>query len=123
MEHGRTVEARGERTRGERLTEGLTVAVASVLSLGLLTGPVVVFGTTAWRLATDTGTTTFSRLLVPVLLLALLALPPALARAVFRSGRRKGGGRLTAAAPATLALLGGAVVPFVILCLLLVTAD
>ncbi|MFZ4302139.1 hypothetical protein ACOZE3_30035 [Streptomyces cinereoruber] len=120
MEHGRAVEVREGRTRAERLTEGLVVAAASVLALGLLAGPVTVFGTTAWHLATDAGTTAFSRFLVPVLLLALLALPFVPARAVFRSGRRKGRARLTAAAPALLALLAGSVVPFAALCLLLV---
>ncbi|MFC7924731.1 hypothetical protein [Streptomyces cinereoruber] len=120
MEHGRAVDVREGRTRAERLTEGLVVAAASVLALGLLAGPVTVFGTTAWHLATDTGTTAFSRFLAPVLLLALLVLPFLPARAVFRSGRRKGRARLTAAAPAVLALLAGSVVPFAALCLLLV---
>ncbi|MEU2547039.1 hypothetical protein ABZ618_16630 [Streptomyces roseolus] len=126
MEHGRTGTARGERTRAERLTEGLAVAVASVLALGLFAWPATVFGTTAWRLATGTGTgtgtTAAGRFLVPVLLLALLALPFVPARAVFRSGRRKGRARLTAAVPAVLALLAGSVVPAVALCLLLVSA-
>jgi hypothetical protein len=110
---------RQERTRAERLTEGLIVAVASALSLGLLAGPAVVFGTTAWHLVTDTGITAFSRLPVPVILLALLALPLVLARVAFRSGRRKGRERLTAAVPAVLTLLGASVVPFAALCLIL----
>ncbi|WP_189945366.1 hypothetical protein [Streptomyces roseolus] len=120
MEHDRAGAERGERTRTERLTEGLVVAVASVLALGLFAWPATVFGTTAWRLATGTGTTTFSRFLVPVLLLALLTVPFVPARAVFRSGRREGRARLTAAAPAALALLAGSVVPVAALCLLLV---
>ncbi|MGW0549512.1 hypothetical protein [Streptomyces altiplanensis] len=116
-------EVRRRRTRAERLTEGLTVAVASVLSSGLLAGPAVVFGTTAWHLVTDTGATTFSRLSTPVVFLALVTLPLAPARAVFRAGRRKGRERLTAAVPAALALLGASVVPFAALCLVFVYAD
>ncbi|MFH8255434.1 hypothetical protein [Streptomyces roseolus] len=123
MEHGRAGAVRGERTRAERLTEGLAVAAASALALGLLAWPVTVFGTTAWHLATDTGTTASSRFLVPVLLLVLLALPFVPARAAFRSGRRKGRARLTAAVPAVLALLAGSVVPVAALCLLLVYGD
>ncbi|MFE7814296.1 hypothetical protein ACFU5P_20540 [Streptomyces sp. NPDC057433] len=114
---------RRERARAERLTEGLTVAVASVLSFGLLAGPAFVFCATAWHLITDTGTTTFSRLLMPVILLALVALPLVLARVVFRSGRRKGRERLTAAVPAVLTLLGLSVVLFTALCLIVVYAD
>ncbi|MGI5397616.1 hypothetical protein [Streptomyces sp. CA-251251] len=117
---------RRERRRAERLTEGLTVTVASVLSFGLLAGPAVVFSTTAWHLVTGTGTgtgtgtTAFSRLAVPVILIALVALPLLLACVVFRSGRRKGREPLTAAVPAVLTLLGGCVVPFVALCLIFV---
>ncbi|MFF5504116.1 hypothetical protein ACF1E9_06365 [Streptomyces roseolus] len=96
---------------------------ASALALGLLAWPVTVFGTTVWHLATGTGTTAFSRFLVPVLLLALLALPFVPARAVYRSGRRRGRARLTAAVPTALALLAGSVVPFAALCLLLVYGD
>ncbi|MFE2053407.1 hypothetical protein ACFXAS_33670 [Streptomyces sp. NPDC059459] len=113
-------EVRRERRRAERLTEGLTVTVASVLSFGLLAGPAVVFSTTAWHLVTGTGTTTFSRLAVPVILIALVALPLLLACVVFRSDRRKGREPLTAAVPAVLTLLGGCVVPFVALCLIFV---
>lgn len=116
-------ELRRERARAERLTEGLTVAVASVLSSGLLAGPAVVFGTTAWHLITDTGSTAFSRLSAPVISLALVALPSVLARVVFRSGRRKGRERLTAAVPAVLTLLGSSVVPCAALCLIVVYAD
>ncbi|MGW0032638.1 hypothetical protein ACWDXD_22750 [Streptomyces sp. NPDC003314] len=123
MGHGGAGEAHGERTRAERLTEGLVVAVASALSFGLLAALAAVFGTTAWHTATDTGTTAFSRFVVPVILLALVLLPLVPARAVFRSGRRKGRERLTAAVPAALALLGGCVVPLAALCLLLVYAD
>lgn len=123
MGYGGMTEVRRRRTRAERLTEGLTVAVASVLSSGLLAGPAVVFGTTAWHLVTDTGATTFSRLSTPVVFLALVTLPLAPARAVFRAGRRKGRERLTAAVPAALALLGASVVPFAALCLVFVYAD
>ncbi|MFE9923681.1 hypothetical protein ACFYQA_19475 [Streptomyces sp. NPDC005774] len=112
-----------KRARAERLTEGLTVAVASVLSFVLLAGPAVVFGITVRHLVTDTGTTVFSRLSAPAIFLVLLALPLLLARVVFRSGRRKGRERLTAAVPAVLALLGSSVVPFVALCLIVVYAD
>ncbi|MET9558268.1 hypothetical protein [Streptomyces sp. NPDC006645] len=114
---------RRERTRTGRLIEGLTVAVASVLSFGLLIGPAVVFGTSAWRLATESGTTGFSRFSAPVIFLVLVALPLVLACLVFRSGRRKERERLAAAAPATLTLLGASVVPFVALCLIFVYAD
>ncbi|WP_217145689.1 hypothetical protein [Streptomyces sp. AC627_RSS907] len=113
----------GERTRAERLTEGLIVVVASVVSLGLLAGPAVVFGTTAWHLVTDTGTTAFSRLAAPMFFLALVALPLVLARMAFRAGRRKGGERLTAAVPAVLTLLGSSVVLFAALSLVFVYAD
>ncbi|MFD9607623.1 hypothetical protein [Streptomyces sp. NPDC059970] len=116
-------EVRREHAWAERLTEGVTVAVALGLSFCLLAGPAVFFGTTAWHLITDTGTTAFSRFLVPVIFLALVALPLVLARVVFRSGRRKGKRRLTAAVPAVLALLGGSVVPFAALCLIFVYAD
>ncbi|MGC9499993.1 hypothetical protein [Streptomyces sp. WG7] len=116
-------EERPGRTRAERVTEGLTVAVASVLSSVLLTGPAVVFGTTAWHLVTDPGTTAFSRLLTPVLFLALVALPLVLARVAYRVGRRKGRERLTAAVPAVLTLLGASVVLFAVLCLVVVYAD
>ncbi|WP_344326219.1 hypothetical protein [Streptomyces macrosporus] len=116
-------EVRRERTRAERVTEGLTVAVASVLSFGLLAGPAIVFGATAWHLVTNAGTTTSGGLLVPVTLLVLVALPLVLARVVFRSGRRKGRGRLTAAVPAVLTLLGSSVVPSAVLCLSVVYAD
>ncbi|MFD3730440.1 hypothetical protein [Streptomyces sp. NPDC058632] len=123
MRDSGTTEVRRERARAERLTEGLTVALASVLSFGLLAGPAAVFGATAWHMVTDTGTTAFSRLSVPVIFLALVALPPVLARVVFRSGRRKGRERLTAAVPAVLTLLGSSVVPFAALCLIVVYAD
>ncbi|WP_055694575.1 hypothetical protein [Streptomyces prasinopilosus] len=118
-----TTEARRERARAERLTEGLTVAVASVLSFALLAGPAVVFGATAWHLVTGTGTTAFSRVSAPVLFLALVTLPLLLARMVFRSGRRRGNARLTAAVPAALTLLGSSVVPFAALCLIVAYAD
>ncbi|MGX1135718.1 hypothetical protein RKD49_007908 [Streptomyces glaucescens] len=108
-----------DRTRAERLSEGLTAAVASVLSLGLLAGPAIVFTATSWHLATDTGTTVFSRSLAPLIFLALLALPFVSACAVFRSGRRKGMERLGAAVPAALTLLGSSVVPLAAFCLLL----
>ncbi|WP_405792906.1 hypothetical protein [Streptomyces sp. NBC_01506] len=116
-------EVRRERTRTERLTEGLTVALATVLSFGLLLGPAVVFGATAWHLVTDSGTTGFSRFSAPAIFLALLVLPLVLARLVFRSARRKGRERLTAAAPAALTLLGASVVPFAVLCLIFGYAD
>ncbi|WP_093797084.1 hypothetical protein [Streptomyces sp. Wb2n-11] len=121
MGYSGMTEVRRKRTRAERATEGLTVAVASVLSFGLLAGPAVVFGTTAWHLVTDA--TTFSRLSAPVVFLALVTLPLVLARAVFRAGQRKGRERLTAAVPAVLALLGASVVPFAALCLVFVYAD
>ncbi|MFG2632198.1 hypothetical protein [Streptomyces sp. NPDC048473] len=116
-------EVRREHAWAERLTEGVTVAVALGLSFFLLAGPAVFFGTTAWHLMTDTGTTAFSRFLVPVIFFVLVVLPLVLARVVFRSGRRKGKRRLTAAVPAVLALLGGSVVPFAALCLIFVYAD
>ncbi|MGD9484964.1 hypothetical protein WDH52_17170 [Streptomyces sp. TRM70308] len=118
MGNSGVTEVRRERTRGERLTEGLTVALA--LSL---VGPAVAFGMTAWQLVTATGTTVFSRFLAPVVFLALVALPLVLARLVFRAGRRKGRERLTAAVPAALTLFGGSAVPFVALCLIFVYAD
>ncbi|WP_329614805.1 hypothetical protein OG244_18160 [Streptomyces brevispora] len=93
------------------------------LSFYLLAGPAMFFGTTAWHLITDTGATAFSRFSASVVFLALMALPLGLARAVFRSGRRKGKRRLTASVPAVLALLGGSVVPFAALCLIFVYAD
>ncbi|MFC5959382.1 hypothetical protein ACFP51_34725 [Streptomyces pratens] len=118
-----TTEVRRERARAERLTEGLTVAVASVLSFVLLAGPAVVFGTTAWHLVTDAGTTAFSRFSALADFLALVVLPLVPARVVFRSGRRKGRERLTAAVPAALTLLGSSVVSFAALCLIVVYAD
>ncbi|MFI6210048.1 hypothetical protein ACIBAI_27355 [Streptomyces sp. NPDC051041] len=123
MGYSGTAEVRRERTRAERLTEGLTVAVASLLSFVLLAGPAVVFGTTAWHLVTDTGTTAFGRLSVPAILLVLLALPLVSARVVFRLGRRGGRERLTAAVPAVLTLLGASVVLFAALCLIVVYTD
>jgi hypothetical protein len=118
-------EVRREHPCAERLTEGLTIAVASGLSFFLLAGPAVFFGTAARQLITDTdtGTTALGRFSAPVIFLALMALPLVLARAVFRSGRRKGRRRLTAAVPAVLALLGGSVVPFAALCLMFVYAN
>ncbi|MFG2838090.1 hypothetical protein ACGFYE_24140 [Streptomyces zaomyceticus] len=118
---GTTDLSRG-RLRAERLVEGLTVAVASVLSCLLLAGPVSVFVTTAWQLATGTGITAFSRVAVPVILLVLLTLPLVLGLRVFRSGRRKGRDPMTAAVPATLSLLAGSVVPFGALVLVFVFA-
>ena len=123
MGYSGTGEAGRERTRAERLTEGLTVAVASALSFGLLAGLAAVFGTTAWHLVTDTGTTVFGRLSAPLIFLALVALPLVLACLAFRLGRRKGGERLTAAVPAALMLLGASVVPFAALCLIIAYAD
>lgn len=116
-------EVRRERARAERVTEGMTVAVASVLALGLLGGPAVVFSTTAWHLVTDSGTTAFSRFLAPLVCLALVALPLVVARVVFRSGRRTGKERLTAAVPAALTLLGTSVLPLAALCLIFVYGD
>jgi hypothetical protein len=116
-------EARRERTRAGRLTEGLTVAVASVLSFVLLVGPAFIFAANSWQSVTETGTTTFSRLVAPVICVALVASPLVLARVVFLSGRRKGRERLTAAVPATLTLLGLSVVPFAALCLIVVYGD
>ncbi|MEV4939533.1 hypothetical protein [Streptomyces zaomyceticus] len=118
---GTTDPSRG-RSRAERLVEGLTVAVASVLSFLLLAGPVTVFVTTAWQLVTGAGVTAFSRVAVPVILLALLTLPLVLALRAFRSGRRKGREPMTAAVPATLTLLAGSVVPFGALVLVFVFA-
>ncbi|WP_331750255.1 MULTISPECIES: hypothetical protein [unclassified Streptomyces] len=111
---------RREHAWAERLTEGVTVAVALGLSFYLLGGPAVFFGTTAWHLVNNTGTTAFSRFLVPVIFLALVALPLVLAHVVFRSGRRKGKRRLTAAVPA---VLRGSVMPFAALRLIFVYAD
>ncbi|MEL5956465.1 hypothetical protein AADR41_17140 [Streptomyces sp. CLV115] len=119
----RGTEVRREDAWAERLTEGVTVAVVLGLAFCLLAGPAVFFGTAARQLITDTGTTTFSRFVVPVISLVLVALPFGLACAVFRSGQRKGKRRLTAAVPAVLALLGGSVVPFATLCLAFVYAD
>ncbi|MFE4308063.1 hypothetical protein ACFRR6_18705 [Streptomyces sp. NPDC056891] len=119
---GTTDVSRG-RTRGERLTEGMTVVMASALAFALLTGPVLVFGAATWHLVTGTGTTAFSRAVVPVILLALTTSPFFLARSVFRSGRRRGRERLTAAAPAALTLLAGSVVPFAALWLTFVYAN
>ncbi|MFD0059224.1 hypothetical protein ACFVHR_36500 [Streptomyces sp. NPDC127168] len=121
--NGRAEGVRRERAGAERLTEGLTVAVASALSLVLLAALAVVFGTTSLHLVTDPGTTVFSRIAVPVVLLALVALPPALACLVLRSGRRRGRERLTVAVPAALTLLGATTVPFAALVLILVHAD
>lgn len=114
-----TTEVRRERT----CAEGLTVAVASALSFGLLAGPTVVFGTTTWHLVTDTGTTAFSRFLAPLIFLALVTLPLILACVVFRSGRPKSRERLTAAVPAALTLLGASVVLFAALCLIFTYVD
>ncbi|MFF9346453.1 hypothetical protein [Streptomyces sp. NPDC014734] len=80
------------------------------------------FGTTAWDLVTDTGTTPVRRFLAPLIFLALMALPLILARVVFRSGRRRGKKRLRAAVPVVLALLGGSVVPLAALLLIFVHA-
>lgn len=123
MEYGGAPDVRQERTRAERLTEGLTVAVASALALGLLAGPAIVFGSTAWHLVTDPGATAFSRLTVPVVFLVLVASPLVLARRVFRASRRKGGEPLTAAVPGALTLLGVSVVLFAVLCLIVVNAN
>jgi hypothetical protein len=117
------MEASEKRTRAERLTEGLAVAVATLLASALLTAAAVVFGGTAWHLVTDTGTTRFSGFLAMVVFLAVLTLPPLVARLVFRSRRRGGTERLTAAVPAALTLLGMSVVPFAALCLIVVYAD
>ncbi len=123
MEDRGAAEVRREHAWAERLTEGVTVVVALGLSFYLLAGPAVFFGTTTWHLITGTGTAAFSRILVPVIFLALVALPLLLVHVVFRSGRRKGKRRLTAAVPAALALLGGAVVSFAVLCVIFVYAD
>ncbi|WP_395570482.1 hypothetical protein [Streptomyces sp. BK79] len=117
------MEASGKHTRAERLTEGLTAAVATLLASVLLAAVAVVFGGTAWRLVTDPGTTTLGSLLAMLVLLAVVALPPLAARLVFLSRRRKGTQRLTAAVPAALTLLGASVVPFAVLCLIVVYAD
>ncbi|MGQ7750355.1 hypothetical protein ACUN29_17960 [Streptomyces sp. WC2508] len=114
---------RREHAWAERLTEGVTVVVALGLSFYLLAGPALFFGTTTWHLITGTGTAAFSRILVSVILLALVALPLLLVHVVFRSCRRRGKRRLTAAVPAALALLGGAVVSFAVLCVIFVYAD
>ncbi|MFE0800662.1 hypothetical protein [Streptomyces sp. NPDC058812] len=50
-------------------------------------------------------------------------MPLLVARLVFLSGRRKGTERLTAAFPAALALLGTSVLPFAVLCPVVVYAD
>ncbi|MFE5398645.1 hypothetical protein ACFQ9U_29315 [Streptomyces sp. NPDC056568] len=121
--NGGAAGVRRERAGAERLIEGLTVAVASALSLVLLAALAVVFGTTSLHLVTDPGTTVFRRIAVPVVLLALVVLPPALACLVLRSGRRRGRERLTAAVPAALTLLGATTVPFAALVLILVHAD
>ncbi|MFD6321981.1 hypothetical protein ACFWOL_03685 [Streptomyces sp. NPDC058442] len=123
MRDNGATEVRGERSCAERLTEGLTVAVASFLSFGLLAGPAAVFGAAAWQLVTDTGTTVFSRLSALLVFLALVVLPLVLTRVVFRSGLRKGYERLTAAVPAALTLLGSSVVSFAALLLVVVYAD
>ncbi|MFF3013097.1 hypothetical protein [Streptomyces sp. NPDC057939] len=123
MGYDGVTDARRERTRAQRWAERLTVAVASVLSFGVLGGSAVVFGTTAWHLATDSGATAFSRFLAPVILISLVVLPLVPARAVFRAGVRKGRERRTAAVPAALTLLGASVVPFAALCLIFVYAD
>ncbi|MFD0297308.1 hypothetical protein [Streptomyces sp. NPDC127118] len=123
MEDRGAAEVRREHAWAERLTEGVTVVVALGLSFYLLAGPAVFFGTTTWHLITGTDTTAFSRILVPVIFLALVALLLLLAHVVFRSGRRKGKRRLTAAVPAVLALLGGSVVSFAALCIIFVYAD
>ncbi|MFE9057519.1 hypothetical protein [Streptomyces mutabilis] len=111
------------RGRGERLTEGLTVAVSAALALVLLAGPVIVFSMSSWHSATEPGTTAFSRFVAPVVLLSLVALPFVSAGVVFRSGRRKNKERLGAAVPAALTLLGSSVVPLAAFCLLLVYAN
>ncbi|PWI08690.1 hypothetical protein DIZ27_21135 [Streptomyces sp. NWU339] len=116
------MEVRRERACAERLTEGLAVAVASVLSFGLLAYPAAVLGAAVRHLVTDTGTTVFSRLSALLVFLALVALPLVLARVAFRSGRRKGYERLTAAVPAALTLLGSSVVSLAALPLIIVYA-
>ncbi|MEV0123288.1 hypothetical protein AB0I16_17455 [Streptomyces sp. NPDC050703] len=123
MGNSGTTEVRRERARAERVTEGATVAVASALSFGLLGSTAVVFATTSWHLLTDSGTTGFSRFLAPLIFLALVALPLVLAHVVFRSGRRRGKERLTAAVPAALTSLGASIVPFAALCLILMYAN
>ncbi|MFE5947133.1 hypothetical protein [Streptomyces sp. NPDC056480] len=123
MRNSESTDVSQGRTRAERLTEGVTVAVASALAVALLTGPVLVFGATTWKLLSDTGTTVFSQAVAPVILLVLTTSPLVLARSVYRSGRRRGGERLTAAAPAALTLLAGAVVPLAALWLMLVYAN
>ncbi|MFJ5138778.1 hypothetical protein [Streptomyces sp. NPDC088707] len=123
MSNGGITDASRGRTRAERVTEGLTVVMASALAFALLAGPALVFGTATWHLVTDTGTTAFSRAAVPVIFLALTTAPFALARLVFRSGRRRGRDRLTAATPAALTLLAGSVVPLAALWLIFAYAD
>ncbi|MEU6525521.1 hypothetical protein ABZ892_22540 [Streptomyces sp. NPDC046924] len=115
------MEVRQERACAERLTEGLTVAVASFLSFALLSYPATFFGAAVRHLVTDPAV--FSRLSTLLVLLTLVALPLALARVVFRSGRRKGYERLTAAVPSALTLLGLSVVSFAALGLILVYAN
>ncbi|MET7756679.1 hypothetical protein ABZT27_18515 [Streptomyces sp. NPDC005389] len=123
MSNGGTTDASRGRTRAERVTEGLTVVMASALAFALLAGPALVFGAATWHLVTDTGTTAFSRAVVPVIFLALTTAPFALARLVFRSGRRRGRERLAAATPAALTLLAGSVVPLAALWLIFAYAD
>ncbi|MET9776445.1 hypothetical protein ABZ023_19650 [Streptomyces sp. NPDC006367] len=123
MGESTAADVRPERTRAERLTEGMTLALASALALVLLAAVTVVLGTTAWGLITEPGGTAVSRFVVPAVLLALVAAPFVPARLVFRSGRRRGRARLTAAVPAALTLLGSSVLPFAALCLILVHAD
>ncbi|MGW5969257.1 hypothetical protein [Streptomyces sp. NPDC055186] len=120
-----TMEVRRERACAERLTEGLTVAVASFLSFALLAWPATLFGAAVRHLVTDTGTGTavFSQLSALLVFLTPVALPLALARVVFRSGRRKGYERLTAAVPAALTLLGLSVVSFAAMGLILLYAN
>ncbi|MFF4079336.1 hypothetical protein ACFYZN_08010 [Streptomyces sp. NPDC001777] len=112
-----TTEVREEHGWAERLTEGVIVAVALGLSFFLLGGPAMIFGTAIWQSAADPGTTGAAQFLVPVVFLVLMVLPLALACLTFRSGLRKGKKRLTAAVPAALALFGGSLVFFVVLCL------
>lgn len=123
MEYRGVPEAGRERTRAQRTTDRLIVIVASVLSFVLLVGPALLFGTLAWQSATRTGTSAFNGYVAPVICVALVAFPLVLARVVFLSGRRKGKERLTAAAPATLTLLGLSVVPFSALCLIFVYGE
>ncbi|MFF3787597.1 hypothetical protein [Streptomyces sp. NPDC001933] len=66
----------------------MTIAMALGLSFYLLAGPAVFYGTNTWHLVADT--TAFSRFLMPMTFLALVALPLILARVVFRPGPAKG---------------------------------